>query len=367
MSQSYKEIVGYLNQKYSISLSEAWDNCGLFLAPDKEEVSNVILTLSLTESVIEKAIEKKANLIISHHPLTLVGLKEVNRDSREGHLLVQLIKNGIGLYVAHTNFDCHNEGLNYYLGQALGLTDMVPLDPIEKNTHLKLEFYVPKKNEREVFEALYSLGAGALNDYENCCFASKGFGSFRGLKNSKPAIGKPGEMTIVEEVKAEMIIPKKNAFEIVEKLKEVHPYEEVAYYLHPIIFNERKNGLGKVGVLKNKEKLSVFIERVKKILGCQSIEMNAVLGDPIIERVSICGGSGKHLLPLAIKNSDIYLTGDITYHDFEKAAYSKFPLGNIGHYQSEMLGLMGWADRLRSALDVTIYFLEEEGMYSTVI
>ena len=367
MGKSYKEIISFLNQKYPLTLSEKWDNNGLFIPPDREEVSSVILTLSLTESVIEKALEKKANLIISHHPLTLAGLKDINPETREGHLLIQLIKNGIGLYVAHTNLDCHAEGLNHYLGKSLGLIDMVPLDPINENNHLKLEFYVPKENEKAVFEALYALGAGAFNNYDSCCFASKEFVSFRGLDNSNPAVGKVGKVTIVNEVKAEMIIPKNKATEIIDKLKTVHPYEEVAYYLHPIIFNEKKNGLGKVGKLSTGEPLSVFMERIKKILGCESIEITCDLGDPIIKRVSICGGSGKHLLPLAIKKSDIYLTGDLSYHDFEKAEYDKFPLGNIGHFHSERLGLTGWAEMLREELKVDIYFLEEEGMYSTVV
>ncbi|AMP20145.1 hypothetical protein AZF37_02240 [endosymbiont 'TC1' of Trimyema compressum] len=365
-NKSYKDIVGFLNQKYPIYLSEKWDNNGLFIPPDREAVTNIVVTLSLTESVIEKAIAQKANFIISHHPLTLSGLKTIDSKTREGHLLLRLIKNGIGLYVAHTNFDCHVEGLNYYIGKAIGLSKMEPLEPINKDTHLKLEFYIPKENEKTVFQALYSLGAGAFNNYDSCSFASKGFGSFRGLENSSP-IGKVGELTIVNEVKVEMIIPKNKAVEIVETLKRVHPYEEVAYYLHSIIFNEKKNGLGKVGVLRKAEKLSEFMKRVKAVLGCESIEMTYPLEDIMIKRVSICGGSGKHLLPLAIKRSDIYLTGDLSYHDFEKAAYYKFPLGNIGHFHSERLGLIGWSEMLSRQLAVAVCFLEEEGMYSTVI
>ena len=365
-NKSYKKIVGFLNQKYPISLSEKWDNNGLFIPPDRETVSSIALTLSLTESVIEKAIAKKINFIISHHPLTLSGLKTIDSKTREGNLLIQLIKNGIGLYVAHTSFDYHAEGLNYYLGKAIGLSKMEPLKPIDEDAYLKLEFYIPKENERAAFKALYSLGASTFNNYDSCYFALRGFDSFGDFENNNSTISKVEESTITNKVKVEMIIPKNKVVEIVKTLKRIHPCKDVTYYLYSIIFNEKKNGLGKVGILRKAEKLSEFMKRVKLILGCESIEITYPLNDIIIKRVSICGGSGKHLLPIAIKRSDIYLTGDLSYHDFEKAAYCKFPLGNIGHFYSERLGLIGWSEMLSRQLDVAVYFLEE-GMYSTII
>lgn len=260
-NKSYKDIVSFLNQKYPISLSEKWDNSGLFIPPNREAISKIVMTLSLTESAIEKAIIQKANFIISHHPLTLIDFKNIDPKTREGYLLIKLIKNGIGLYIAHTNFDCHAKGLNYYLGKAIGLNKMKPLEPI----------------------------------------------------------------------------------------------------------NEGKNGLGKVGVLKKAENLSEFMKRVKELIGDKSIEMTYPIEDIIIKRVSICGGSGKHLLSLAIKKSDIYLTGDLSYHDFEKAAYCKFPLGNISHFHSEKLGFLGWSKMLSKRFNIDVDFLEEEGIYSTVI
>lgn len=364
MSKTYGEVIELLSDKYPESLSESWDNCGLLIPPAKEGITGVVLTLSVTEGVVDKAIEAGANFMISHHPLWLGGLEKIDEATREGHLAKRLIENGIGLYVMHTNFDNHGEGMNYYLGKALNLTGLKPLDPLDENTHFKLEFYVPKENEREVFNALYALGGGTLEGYEKCSFASKGFGSFKGLETSNPYIGSPGEMTIVEEVKAEMIIPKEKAFEMIETLKSVHPYEVVAYYLNPIIFNEGKHGLGKVGMLPEGQRLSDFIKTVKKVFRVDYLKLTADLDDPFIEYVSICGGSGKHLLPQAIQKSSVYLTGDLTYHDFEKANYHQFPIIDIGHFNSERMGLMKWVEVLENMLEMEVLFFDEEGAYS---
>jgi hypothetical protein len=93
----------------------------------------------------------------------------------------------------------------------------------------KLNYYVPVEAKEETKNALFSIGAGKFNNYDNCCFEILGQGQFQPLKDANPYIGTKDEITSLQEYKIEMICSDKLIKKAVEVLKEVHPYEEVAY------------------------------------------------------------------------------------------------------------------------------------------
>jgi hypothetical protein len=92
-------------------------------------------------------------------------------------------------------------------------------------------FYVPTENLEEVKNALFNIGAGRFNNYDCCCWESKGTGQFRPLINSNPHIGIQDKIEKVEEFKVEMVCKKEILPDIISELLRVHPYEEVAYHL----------------------------------------------------------------------------------------------------------------------------------------
>ena len=93
----------------------------------------------------------------------------------------------------------------------------------------KLNFYVPAPNKEEVKNALFDLGAGKFENYECCSFETVGTGQFKPLKGANPHIGKIQEIEKLEEYKVEMICTDELIHDAIRTLKEVHPYEEVAY------------------------------------------------------------------------------------------------------------------------------------------
>lgn len=93
----------------------------------------------------------------------------------------------------------------------------------------KLNFYVPTENKEEVKNALFELGAGKYENYEHCCFETLGTGQFKPVNHADPFIGKIGKVEKVEEYKVEMVTPDELIEAVIQRLKEVHPYEEVAY------------------------------------------------------------------------------------------------------------------------------------------
>lgn len=116
-----KDIFDYIQQFAPLSLAMPYDNCGILVGDSEKEVSKVVVTLDITSEVIDEAVSKGAELIISHHPIIFSPLKAVEIDS----CVYKLIQNGITALCMHTNLDLSQEnGVNITLGKALGLENI---------------------------------------------------------------------------------------------------------------------------------------------------------------------------------------------------------------------------------------------------
>jgi hypothetical protein len=105
---------------------------------------------------------------------------------------------------------------------------------MQESNNVKLVVFVPVSHAEIVRQVLGEAGAGKMGNYDFCSFSSRGTGRFHGNENSNPAIGKAGEFEEVEEERIEVIVPRKILKEVIEKMKTVHPYEEVAFDVYLI-------------------------------------------------------------------------------------------------------------------------------------
>ena len=94
-----------LDELLKPNLAYDWDNVGLSIGDKTAYVNKVLITLEINEAVVDEAISKDVQLIISHHPLIFRPIKSITNFDDKGNILLKLIKNSIGVYVAHTNFD----------------------------------------------------------------------------------------------------------------------------------------------------------------------------------------------------------------------------------------------------------------------
>ncbi len=98
-----------------------------------------------------------------------------------------------------------------------------------KENKYKLIVHVPFTHSEIVRKSLGEVGAGKIGNYDFCSFSYRGIGRFRGNENSNPAIGNKGVVEEVEEEVIEVVVQENFLKEVIEKLKEIHPYEEPAY------------------------------------------------------------------------------------------------------------------------------------------
>jgi hypothetical protein len=100
---------------------------------------------------------------------------------------------------------------------------------------LKIAVFTPLSHAKAVRQALAEAGAGHIGNYDSCSFSSLGTGRFRGGESTKPFIGKPGELEEVDEEKIEVICPHEKLDEVLAAVRKVHPYEEPAIDVYPLL------------------------------------------------------------------------------------------------------------------------------------
>lgn len=116
-----------LDELLNINLAYDWDNVGLLVGELDSNITSITTALELCDDVIDDAIKKKSNMILVHHPLIFSPIKKVVDIDDKQKMIIKLIKNNISLYVAHTNFDIIEGGLNDYILNLLDVCDIRPL------------------------------------------------------------------------------------------------------------------------------------------------------------------------------------------------------------------------------------------------
>jgi dinuclear metal center YbgI/SA1388 family protein len=328
------DIITELENLAPSSYQEPYDNAGLIVGSADTNVTGVLLTLDVTEEVVEEAIQRQCNLIVAHHPIIFKGLKKLNGSNYVERTVIKAIKNDISIYTAHTNLDHVQQGVNWQIAEILGLKDVKILAP-KSQTLTKLEFFAPTENTQTILDALFKAGAGKIGEYENCSFRVHGTGTFLPGENAAPAIGMQGKLEEVAEHSAAVMFPSFMQAKILSTLKEVHPYEEVAYYLTSLENLNQEVGAGAVGTLPKAMPLHIFLAYLKEQMNLPVIKFTPT-NSQMVQKVAVCGGAGSFLLKDAIRaKADVFITADYKYHEFFDAE-KKIMICDIGHYESEV-------------------------------
>lgn len=329
-----KDILKEIEQYAPLPLQESFDNAGVQVGDTNQYATGALLCLDVTEEVIDEAIEKECNLIISHHPLAFKSFKSLTGSTYIERCMMKACKFDLVVYAAHTNLDNAVGGVNYRLAELIGLQNVRVLSP-QKGVLLKLVTFVPEAYAELVRTTLFNAGAGAIGNYDSCSYNLHGEGTFRAGESCHPFCGEINELHVENEVRIEIILPAFRKATVTRALLSVHPYEEPAFDFYKLENSWDQVGSGVVGELPESEDEVGFLQRIKDVFQVGCVKHSALTGREIRE-VAICGGSGAFLIKDAINyGADVFITGEAKYNDFYDVE-DRILLAVIGHYESEV-------------------------------
>jgi GTP cyclohydrolase I len=128
------DIVAFFKTHYPETTAYEWDHVGLQVGRLNQKINGILIALDVTDAVIEEAIQKNCNTILSHHPFLFHPLKKINLDTSKGALIEKIIRHELMVYAAHTNYDVGHPGMNQGLADKIGLSDTEVLDIDENGT-----------------------------------------------------------------------------------------------------------------------------------------------------------------------------------------------------------------------------------------
>lgn len=350
MSSKVKDIIAIMEKHFPLWLAESWDNCGLQIGSDEAVVNRIIVALDLDEEILELAMQKKADLIITHHPIFFKAFKSINYATPLGRMIKNIIGAGISVYSAHTNLDAGEQGLNQVLAELLGLTQIEPLGMDKQEELYKLVVFVPASHSEELRQAINHAGAGHIGAYSDCSFRVRGTGTFRPAAGSNPFIGKTGILEEVDEYRLETVVYQRDLQRIIKIMQEVHPYEEIAYDIYKLNNPGRIFSLGRKGCWAERMSLQESAEQVKRSLKVENVR---VIGDleRSIKNVAVVSGSGASLIDKVLSQKvDLFITGDLKYHEAKDALAWGLAIIDAGHQGSEEIIVPYLCDLLQKAV-----------------
>ncbi len=223
-----RDIYGFIDALAPFETCEGWDNSGLLAGTMDRAVRGVYCALDMSMRVLEDALEKGANLIVTHHPILFGGRKNLREDDAEGQMLCRMVRENVSLISAHTNFDKADGGVNDVLASRLGLRNVSRIETDEEG--------------------------------------------FVRIGETDPVM------------------------------------------------------------------LSVFTEKVRRVLG----DAVRTYGDggKLLRRVAVCGGAGGEFAKMCCESgADVYVTGEMRYHDSLDLAQCGFATMQVGHDASEKIAV----------------------------
>lgn len=351
MVAQVKDILALMETIAPASMAEAWDNVGLQVGERKWPVKSISIALDPTFDVVMQACKKGADLLITHHPLIFSPLRSIDTETPIGKIIEMAMHHQLAIFAAHTNLDSAADGLNEKLAVRIGLKDLKVLYKQIRDDFVKLVFFVPLNDEKKVLSALFETQAGRIGDYTGCSFRVQGKGTFKPGPSTKPFIGKRGEISHVEEIRIETVLQKDDIHAVLEHIKACHSYETMAYDIYPLHMNEISQGLGRIGELEKDMKLFVLAEKIKQLLQIESVR---IVGRPNynVKRVAVSTGSGSGLIDsFLLSGADVFVSGDLRYHNARAVEAAGLALIDIGHFASERIAIDVLAEQLRKILN----------------
>jgi dinuclear metal center YbgI/SA1388 family protein len=339
------DLTAYLERFAPTATAADWDNVGLLLGDPADPVGRVMTCLTLTPDVAAEAIGERANLVVTHHPVLFRGAKRLTAATPDGKVVLPLARAGVAVYSPHTAFDNCPGGANDTLCRLLGVAYPEPLRPRDGARRCKLVVFVPDADLAKVSDALFAAGAGVIGQYRECSFRLAGKGTFFGTDAANPAVGQKGRREDVDEWRLEVVVPERAVPAAVAAVRKAHSYEEPAFDVYPLR-PTAAGGEGRVGTLAGPATLGELADRAKRELKAASVQVVGDLSRPVGKVAVACGAAGEYLSDSVRSGADVFVTGELRFHDALAARDAGIGVLLPGHYATERPAVEVLAGRL---------------------
>ena len=311
----------------------SFDKVGLQVGDPAASVLNAVVALDRSLAASQFAVEKGAQLLLTHHPLLFQPLAAVTPGDHVGKTVQLLVQYGVAHVAAHTNWDSAPGGINDTLAKLLDLSTVSPFGEAAMVERHKIVFTVPEDRAEMTITACAEAGAGTIGAYRRCAFSVQGVGTFEPLPGANPAVGQVGRREDVLEARIEMSSPADNLSQVLRALREAHPYEEPAIDIYELSSNAEMPA-GRIGGLNPPLALRAFSERLDHQLNVRSMTW----GDPgaLIARVAVTGGAADGEWKAAkAAGANVFVTGEVKQHIALEAVESGMAIIAAGHFATE--------------------------------
>ena len=354
-------IVAFFENDFAdIRRQSKWDFSGKQIYLGDHRVSTICLALDPTKHVMDQAIDRGCELIITHHPLFFAPAKGLSVANLRDSLVIRAIKHNISVLSYHTNLDMAPDGINSYLLQLLSAQETGMLEPEGEIPYMKVVVFTPLSHEKAVLDAIDRAGGGQIGNYRRCAFAVEGTGTYTPIDGADPFIGSVGKEEYVKEVRQEILVPADNIKKVTAALKEAHPYETPAFDIIPVKSPE-PYGFGRIGITDKKYSLAEFVSLLKAKFATDCVHTNMKTFPEGIGKFAVSCGSGASMWKECLKHGvKVFVTGDLKHHDALDAKEAGVCVIDIGHYHSERIYMPYLAGIIEKNFDVKTFVAEEE-------
>ncbi len=346
------DLLVALDARFPFARAESWDKTGLLVGERSAEVRRVLVCYEVTNAALDLAQESGCEAVVAYHPLIFKALEKLDFADRTAHLCARLIRQNQGLICTHTALDgaAPPGALGDALAAQLGLVGARVHHPSGAQKLVGITYFIPPEQLESTRNAAWEAGAGKVGNYDECSALSNNLGTFRPLPGARPSVGAIGTREEAQEVRVELIAPEDRFPAVIAAIqgasKSAGGYEEVAYFVTPLLNRDVNQGYGPLRIASvPSASVDEWSARARSSLHAPSLRIARPDAPTRFDHVACSPGSGAGFIA-SLPRGTIFISGDFKHHDALLALHRGVALIDVTHAATETASIAFMASAL---------------------